>query len=178
MAFVVAQRLIRCRSALAASIAVLGGMGLFSSVAAAQVGPNQTVNFGQALVSNSCSLTTTDGSMAVRTNRSLITSDVGEGGNYNGTLAAATVAATSNLTSTAFVKVENPTLAGGTQATTSQVRLGSSGTWGTSAQSNLGTDGAMAATPMHVRFSTTNNNSRFANGTYTATATVSCYDGI
>ncbi|MEY4430647.1 MAG: hypothetical protein RLZZ533_583, partial [Cyanobacteriota bacterium] len=80
--------------------------------------------------------------------------------------------------STAFVKVENPTLAGGTQATTSQVRLGSSGTWGTSAQSNLGTDGAMAATPMHVRFSTTNNNSRFANGTYTATATVSCYDGI
>jgi hypothetical protein len=114
----------------------------------------------------------------VRTNRSLITSDVAEGGNYNGTLAAATVAATSNLTSTAFVKVENPTLAGGTQATTSQVRLGSSGTWATSAQTNLGTDGSMAATPMHVRFSTTNNNSRFANGTYTATATVSCYDGL
>lgn len=168
----------RRRFALAVSLAGLGAAGLFSSVAAAQVGPTQTVNFGQALISNSCALTTTDGSMAVRTNRSAITSDVAEGGNYTGTLAAATIAATSNLTNTAFVKVENPTLSGGTQATTSQVRLGATGAWGTSAQTTLGVDGSMAATPMHVRFSTTNNNSRFANGTYTATATVSCYDGI
>jgi hypothetical protein len=29
---------------------------------------------------------------------------------------------------------------------------------------------------VHVRFSTTNNNSRFATGTYTASATVSCYE--
>jgi hypothetical protein len=150
----------------------------FGTAAAAQVGPNQSVNFGQALISNSCTLTTSDGSMGVRTNRSLITSDVGEGGNYNGTLAAATITAASNLTSTGFVKVENPTLGGGTGATSAQVRLGTTGAWGSTAQANLGTDGSMSAVPLHVRFSTTSNNGRFANGTYTASATVSCYDGI
>jgi hypothetical protein len=29
-----------------------------------------------------------------------------------------------------------------------------------------------------VKFTTTNNGSRFASGTYTASATVSCYDGV
>lgn len=153
---------------------------LLSSVyaaASAQVGPSPSVNFGQALISSSCTLSTSDGSIGVRTNRSLITSDSAESGNFNGTLAAATVSAVSNLTSTGFVKVENPTLAGGsTAATTSQLKLGTGGTWGTSAQVNLGADGSLGATPLHVRFSTTNNGSRFANGTYTASATVSCFD--
>lgn len=152
-------------------------LGTFCSVAAAQVGPSPTVNFGQALISSSCTLNTSDGSIGVRTNRSLITSDSAETGNYNGTLAAATISAVSNLTNTGFVKVENPTLSGGsTAATTSQLRLGTGGTWGTSAQVNLGADGSLSATPLHVRFSTTNNGSRFANGTYTASATVSCFD--
>jgi len=149
-----------------------------STAALAQVGSQQNVNFGQALITNSCTLTTSDGSIGVSKNRNLITSDIGEGGTYNGALAAATVTAASNLTSNGFVKVENPLLSGGTVASTSQVRLGSSGAWGTTAQANLGTDGSMNAVPLHVRFSTTSNNNRFANGTYTASATVSCYAGI
>lgn len=155
--------------------ALLGG---FFSASAAQVGPSQGINFGQALINNSCTLTTSDGSIGVRTNRGLITSDSGEGGNFNGTLAAATISAVSNLTSTGYVKVENPTLNGTTAATSSQVKFGTGNAWGSSAQENLGSDGTMAATPLHVRFSTTANNNRFANGTYTASATVSCYDAL
>ena len=154
--------------------ALIGG---FCSVAAAQVGPNQGVNFGQALISNSCTLTTSDGSIGVRTNRNLITSDTAEGGNFTGTLAAATISAQSNLNNIGFVKVDNPTLTGITGATTAQVKFGS-GAWGSSGQVNLGTDGTLASTPLHVKFSTTSNNNRFANGTYTASATVSCYDGL
>lgn len=158
------------------STALLGGLG---NVAAAQVGPSQNINFGQALISSSCTLTTSDGSIGVRTNRNLITSDSGEGGNFNGTLAPATIAAVSNLTSTAFVKVEKPTLSGTTAANSSQVKLISPGvpaTWADSAQVNLGADGTLAATPLHVKFTTSSNNNRFANGTYTASATVSCFD--
>ncbi|MFZ9271567.1 MAG: hypothetical protein ACO23C_10050 [Prochlorococcaceae cyanobacterium] len=147
------------------------------SAPAAQVGASQSVNFGQALISSSCTLSSSDGSIGVRTNRSLITSDSGETGNFNGNLAAATIAAVSNLTSNGFIRVDNPTLTGGsTQATTSQVRMGT-GSWDTSAQVNLDNDGTLATTPLHVRFSTTNDNNRFANGTYSASATVSCYDG-
>jgi len=152
-------------------------IGSFCSVGAAQVGPNQGVNFGQALITNSCTLTTSDGSIGVRTNRSMITSDTAEGGNFNGTLAAATISAQSNLNNIGFVQVDNPTLTGTTAATTSQVKLGS-GAWGASGQVNLGPDGSLASTPLHVKFSTTNNGTRFANGTYTASATVSCYDGL
>jgi len=154
---------------------LLGGS---CSVAAAQVGPNQGVNFGQALINNSCTLTTSDGSIGVRTNRGLITSDSAEGGSFNGTLAAATISASSNLTSTGFVRVDNPTLTGTTAATSSQVKVGGGTTWASSAQANLGADGTLGATPLHVRFSTTANNNRFANGTYTASATVSCFDGL
>lgn len=150
--------------------------GGLCSVAAAQVGPSQGVNFGQALINSSCTVTTNDGSIGVRTNRNLITSDTTEGGNFSGTLTAASISAVSNLTTTGFVKVDNPTLTGTTAATTSQVKLGT-GTWGSSGQVNLGADGSMSSTPLHVRFSTNNNNNRFANGTYTASATVSCYDG-
>ena len=153
-------------------------LGSSTAVSAAQVGSSQGVNFGQALINNACTVTTGDGSIGVRTNRSLITSDSAEGGNFNGTLAAASVSAQSNLTETAFLKVDNATLNGGTVPSSSQIKLGiSGGVWGSSGEVNLGSDGTLASTPVHVRFSTTNNNNRFANGTYTASATVSCYDG-
>jgi len=147
------------------------------AMAQVQVGTNQGVNFGQALINSACTVSTSDGSIGVRANRNLITSDSAEGGNFTGTLAAGTVSAVSNLSSTSFVKVDNPTLTGTTAATTAQVKLGSGG-WGSSGQVNLGADGTLAATPLHVKFSTTSNNNRFANGTYTASATVSCYDGL
>jgi tellurite resistance protein len=167
----------RCRGLLSPLLLPPALIGSFCSVATAQVGPSQGVNFGQALINSACTVSTSDGSIGVRSNRSLITSDSLEGGNFNGTLAAATVSAVSNLTTTGFVKVDNPTLTGATGATTAQVKLGT-GTWGSSGQVNLGADGTLAATPLHVKFSTTSNNNRFANGTYTASATVSCYDGI
>ena len=158
--------------------ALLTSLSPSASAQAAQVGSGQGVNFGQALISNSCSVTTSDGSIGVRSNRASITSDPAETGSYNGTLAAANISATSNLTSTAFVQVDNPSLTGTTAATTSNLRFGSAGIWGTTAKVNLGADGTLASTPLHVKFTTTNNSGRFANGTYTASATVSCYDGL
>jgi hypothetical protein len=150
-------------------------LGSLTGVAEAQVGTAQSVNFGQALVSNSCALSTSDGSIGVRTNRNLITSDQSEGGNYTGALVPATISVSSNLGSTGFVKVENPTLSGGTSAAASQVKLGSTGAWGSSAQALLGADGSMTAMPLHVKFTSSG---RFATGTYTASAAVSCYDGV
>ena len=171
-----------CHSRVLTSCGILAGafcaLGSFSGVAEAQVGTTQSVNFGQALVSNSCTLSTSDGSIGVRTNRNMITSDQSEGGSYNGALVPATISVSSNLTSTGFVRVESPALSGGTTATAAQVKLGSSGAWGSTAQAFLGADGSMAAMPLHVKFTTTNNNGRFATGTYTASATVSCYDGV
>ena len=157
--------------------ALTAGFNTSASAQAAQVGSGQGVNFGQALISNSCTVTTSDGSIGVRTNRSVITSDQAEGGAFNGTLGAANISASSNLSTTAFVQVDNPSLSGPTAATTSQLRLGT-GTWGTTAKANLAADGTLSLTPLHVKFITANNNNRFANGTYTASATVSCYDGI
>ena len=174
--FSIAQR---CHGLLSPLLLTPALLGSFCSVAMAQVqvGTNQGVNFGQALINSACTVNTSDGSIGVRANRNLITSDSAEGGNFTGTLAAATVSAVSNLSSSSYLKVDNPTLTGTTVASSAQVKLGSGG-WGNSGQVNLGADGTLAATPLHVKFSTINNNNRFANGTYTASATVSCYDGL
>jgi hypothetical protein len=162
---------------LAPLLLVPGLIGNVCAAGAAQVGSGQGVNFGQAVINSSCTVTTSDGSIGVRTNRSLITSDSAETGNFTGTRAAATISALSNLTDSAVLKVENPILGGGTAASDAQVKVGTTGaTWGAAGEVRLGADGTLESTPVHVRFSTTNNNSRFATGTYTASATVSCYE--
>lgn len=141
----------------------------------ATVGSPQSVDFGSTVINSTCTLAATGGSVGVRTNRTLITSSAAEGGNFTGNLAPASISALSNLTSTGFVTVDTPRLSGPTAATTSEVKI-DGGTWGSSAKVNLGTEGDLAATPVHVRFTTTSNNSRFTPGNYAASATVTCSD--
>ena len=142
---------------------------------AGTIGANEPVGFGPTVVSSYCDLSTGAGSLGVANNRNLITSDSTSGGPFSGSLSPGTIAAASNLSSTGALVVDAPTLTGGTAATTSQVRLGA-GTWATSGMVNLGSDGSLSATNVHVKFQTTNNNSKFDNGTYLASATVTCTD--
>jgi hypothetical protein len=144
---------------------------------AATVGGVQTVDFSPTVVNNYCDVSTTGGSLVVEKKRGLITSDSGLTGTFNGTGVPGTLAVASNLISTGSVIVDPPVLKGGTAADTSELRLGSSSTWANTAQTlTPGSDGNIASTNLHVRFTTTSNGSKFANGTYNAVATVTCTD--
>ena len=147
-----------------------------NALLAATVGAGDNVNFSPTVVSNFCDVSSTGGTLAVEKKRGVITSDASQSGNFNGPQAPATIAVASNLTATGTVVVDPPVLTGGTAATSSEVKLGS-GSYNSTAQSlNLGSDGSLANTNVHVRFSTTSNGNRFANGTYGAVATVTCTD--
>jgi hypothetical protein len=81
----------------------------------------------------------------------------------------------SNLSNSGSVVVDPPSLTGGTTPGTSELKL-NTGSYGSAAQTlNLDADGNIAKADVHVRF-TTANNSKFANGTYSAAATVTCTD--
>jgi hypothetical protein len=115
--------------------------------------------------------------LGVSRNRQLITSDSSESGTYTGTRTAGTIAATSNLSNTGTLFVDDAKLSGGpTAASTSQIKLtgGSSGSWGTTDSIKLNTEGSLPSTSVNVKFVPTG--SRFENGTYTAAATVTCTD--
>ncbi len=145
---------------------------------AATVGSGGTVNFGQTVVSNSCAISATDGSIGVSGNRNLITSDSGAGtgsAKFNGTLAAASISALSNLTITGSVIVETPTLSGGSTPSSSELKIGNTGWSAQKMVLPLGSEGELASTPVHVKFSPPAG-SKFANGTYTASTTVTCSD--
>ena len=143
---------------------------------AATVGGVQNVDFSPTVVNNFCDISTTGGSLAVERKRGLITSDSGQPGSFTGTQAPGTIAVVSNLSSAGAVIVDPPLLTGATAPTTSELKLGG-GSYASTAQNlNLGADGNIASTNLHVRFATTGNGNRFANGTYSAVATVTCTD--
>ncbi len=143
---------------------------------AATIGASQNVDFSPTVVSNFCDINTTGGSLAVERKRGVITSDSSLSGTFSGTQTPGTIAVVSNLTSAGTVIVDPPKLSGGTAATASELKLGN-GSYSSTAQSlNLGSDGNLASTNLHVRFSTTGNGNKFANGTYSAVATVTCTD--
>ena len=105
----------------------------------------------------------------------MITSDSAESGNFPGTRAPGTIAVVSNLGSTGAVVVDPPVLTGGTTPNSSELKL-NSGAYDPKAQTlKLDADGNIAKADVHVRF-TTASNSKFANGTYSAVATVTCTD--
>ena len=144
---------------------------------AASIGNTEPVGFGPTVVNSFCEIQTGAGSLGVSRNRQLITSDSSEGGTYTGTRTAGTISATSNLSNTGSLFVDDAKLSGGpTSASTSEVKLtgGSSGAWGTSDSIKLNSDGSLPATSVNVKFIPTG--SRFENGTYTAAATVTCTD--
>ncbi|NDG74394.1 MAG: hypothetical protein EBX49_03460 [Synechococcaceae bacterium WB8_1B_136] len=143
---------------------------------AATIGATHSVDFSPTLVSNFCDITSTAGSLAVEKKRGLITSDASLSNNFSGTPSAGTLSVASNLTSTGTVIVDPPKLSGGTTASTSELKLGNGAYTNTPQSMNLGTDGNLASTNLHVRFTTTANSNKFANGTYSAVATVTCTD--
>ena len=160
----------------------LGHAALLSAVLfpnatlAATVGASQSVEFSPTVVSNFCDITTSGGALAVERKRGLISSDSSLAGSFSGNQMPGSIAVVSNLTSAGTVIVDPPKLSGGTAATTSELKLGN-GSYSSTAQSlNLGSDGNLPSTNLNVRFSTTGNGNKFANGTYSAMATVTCTD--
>jgi len=143
---------------------------------AASIGTSQNVDFSPTVVNNFCDITTTGGSLAVEKKRGLITSDSGLAGTFSGTQAPGTIAVVSNLTSAGTVIVDPPKLSGTTAATMSELKLGNGAYSGDPQSLNLNSEGNLASTNLHVRFSTTGNGNKFANGTYNAVATVTCTD--
>lgn len=150
-----------------------------NALMAATVGSVQKVDFSPTVVSQFCDVTTTAGSLAVEKKRGLITSDSsigGAGSSFNATQGPGTIAVVSSLTASGAVIVDPPVLTGTTAATTSEFKLGSGSYTNTAQVLQLGSDGDVASTPLHVRFSTTQSGGKFANGTYSAVSTVTCTD--
>lgn len=146
---------------------------------AATVGGVQKVDFSPTVVSQFCDVSTTGGSLAAEKKRGLITSDSAAGAtgsSFTGTQGPGTIAVVSNLNSTGAVVVDPPQLTGPTAATTSELKLGSASYVSAAQSLKLTDDGSLASTPLHVRFTTTSTGGKFANGTYSAVATVTCTD--
>lgn len=72
--------------------------------------------------------------------------------------------------------IDPPSLTGGTFATVSELSVNGSAYSSVAYPLSLDDTGTLATTPVNVRFSTTENKSKFANGTYSAMATVTCTD--
>ena len=147
-----------------------------SPLNAATIGSTQKVQFGYMVIGSFCTIDAKAGSLGVEKKRGLITSDSTVAGDFNGNRAAATISVVSNLTSAGTIIVDPPVLTGGTAATASELRIGNSAYSTASRALNLGVDGGLANTSLNVRFSTTSNGGRFANGTYGAVATITCTD--
>ena len=148
-----------------------------SPVTAATIGNTGLVNFSAIVVSSYCDIiTNVNGALAVTKNRKQITSDISLPGPFTGTPSAATFSVTSNLDSLGFVIVDGATLSGTTAATLNQVRVNSNPIYANTEQIALDTNGSLGPTTVNVKFETTNNNDKFANSTYTASATLTCTD--
>ncbi len=148
-----------------------------SPVTAATIGNTGLVNFSAIVVSSFCDIiTNANGALAVTKNRKQITSDISLPGPFTGTPSAATFSVTSNLDGTGAVIVDGATLSGTTVATLNQVRVNSSLLYADTEQVALDSNGSLAPTTVNVKFETKNNNNKFANSTYTASATLTCTD--
>lgn len=133
-------------------------------------GPN-TVRYRAGVIASICTITATDGELGASTNRSLISSSAAElPGGFFGNPTSAAVAVTSNMGATATLIATTPTLIGPTAAATSQLRLGTL-PFATTSTQNLAADGSLNTT-LDVRFDAPAGG--FNNGTYTATAVVTC----
>lgn len=134
-------------------------------------GPN-TVRFRPGVISSICTITATDGELGGSVDRTVIssTSSVLPAGAWLGNPTSATVAVTSNMNAGATLFAATPTLTGPTAATVSELRLGALPFAATSTQ-NLAANGSLNTT-LDVRFDAPAGG--FANGTYGATAVVTC----
>lgn len=147
-----------------------------SGLMAATVGSGQRVEFGYTVIGDFCNITAGSGSLAVERKRTLIISDASSVGSYVGTRAPGTITIQSNLSSGGAIIIDPPRLSGGTAASASELKVGN-GAYSVAPQIlNLGADGSISKANLNVRFYTTGNGGRFANGTYGAMTTVTCTD--
>jgi len=134
--------------------------------------PLAVLNPGEAGLILDPSYPSPDGELGASTDRSLISSSAAElsQGGFFGNPQSAAVAVTSNMGATATLIAATPTLIGPTAAATSQLRLGTLPFAATSTQ-NLAANGSLNTT-LDVRFGAPAGG--FTNGTYSATAVVTC----
>jgi hypothetical protein len=163
-------------SRLALAAALGAGIYMPTTTLASTIGAPGTLQFSPAILSSFCDLNIGNGSLGSNVNRQVITSKAAEPGQYSGTRTAGSIAAVSNLDNLGAVVIDPPTLTGTTAATVSQLSVNGGGYSIAAASLPLDSSGTLATTPIDVRFSTTNNNNKFANGTYSAQTTVTCTD--
>jgi len=140
------------------------------------IGTPSELKFSPAILSSFCDLNIGNGSLGSNVNRQQITSDANEKGQYSGSRTSGSISAVSNLDNSGAVVIDPPSLTGGTFATVSELSVNGSAYSSVAYPLSLDDTGTLATTPVNVRFSTTENKSKFANGTYSAMATVTCTD--
>jgi len=159
------------------SAALGAGLYMPTTTLAASIGSPGDLKFSPAILSSFCDLNIGNGSLGSNVNRQEITSDNAQPGQYAGTRTAGSIAATSNLDTTGAVVIDPTVLTGTTSATSNELSVDSGVKYQqASIALPLDGNGTLKSTQVDVRFSTTNNKGKFANGTYSAQAKVTCTD--
>lgn len=153
------------------ALAALLGIAHAPTAHAQVVDGPDTVHFRAGVISSICTITATDGELGAATDRSVISSSAADfPGTIFGNPTSATIAIASNMGAGATLVAATPTLTGTTAPSTSQLKLGNLAYGPTSTQ-NLAADGSLNTT-LDVKFDAPVGG--FSNGTYTATAVVTC----
>lgn len=160
------RRILRLsRLALAAPLAV----GLIQApLQAATIGSPTTADYAQTVIGDECSVEALNGALGFSPDKTTITSNPGVG--TQGSAAPSNVSVSTNLANVTLV-ADAPTLTlqtGTPAANTGTVRFGTN-VFSASNAVELANNGSAN---LDVRFVTTSG--AFANGTYTATATITC----
>lgn len=164
-------------SALALAASLGAGTCLTTPAFAGAVGLPSDLKFSPAILSSFCDLNIGSGSLGSNSNRKEITSDNALPGQYSGSRTAGSIAATSNLDTTGAVVIDPPVLTGGTNATSNELTVYGSGKYQEqSIALSLDDSGTLKSTLIDVKFTTTENKGRFADGVYGAQANVTCTD--
>ena len=162
--------------ALVTTASIGAGVCFATPAFAGTIGTPSELKFSPAILSSFCDLNIGNGSLGSDVNRHQITSDAIEKGQYSGSRTSGSISAVSNLDNSGAVVIDPPFLAGGTLATVSELSVNGSAYSSVAYPLSLDGTGTLATTPVNVRFSTTENKNKFANGTYSAMATVTCTD--
>ena len=151
-------------------VSLLGITFVASTSTAGTIGTPGSVGF-QGTVATFCTINTTSGTLGVKTDRLILTTNMNESGDFIGSRQAGSITVSSNIPAGGYVIIDSPTLSGVTSAGTSQVMTGASWQSSTTIPITNGT----AYAPLDVKFTNTSSN-KFANGIYNATVTATCTD--
>ena len=133
-------------------------------------GPN-TVRYRAGVISSICSISAVDGELGAATDRATIASNRQDlPGGFFGNPQSAAITVDSNMTQSATLIAQTPTLVGTTAPANSELRFANQ-LYGPTSVQNLNPDGSLNTT-LDVKFGAPAGG--FANGLYTATAIVTC----